>query len=370
MKTQNSRITVGIAGAGQLGTMMILESRGLPMNFNVYSENGNGPATSIATKTYAGEDFQKFVDESDVITFEFEHINRELLQYAESQGKLRPSFKSVELKMERHKEKLYLREHGYPLGDFQVCNSSPEALEAAKKYDNYVIKKSEGGYDGKGQFYKGKMNEFPENDNSVYVVERFMDFQYEASIIAIRDHEGKESSYDPSYTLNKNGILIKNNAPLTDQEITVQMRDIAYRLMDDLDYVGVMGIEFFVKDGTALVNEYAPRVHNTGHHTLMGSSVSQFESHIRAICELPVSEPVTYVPSGIVNVIGTDLSPEQINSILALDNTRIYMYGKDEVKRKRKMGHICATSHSDSGLSTRMSHVMDIIYGNELHRFI
>ena len=370
MKIQNSRITVGIAGGGQLGTMMILESRGLPMNFNVYSETGNDPAASIATKTYTGEDFHKFVDESDVVTFEFEHINRELLKYAESQGKLRPSFKSVELKMERHMEKLYLREHGYPLGDFEVCNSSSEALETANKYDNFVIKKSEGGYDGKGQFYKNKMNDFPENDSSVFVVEKFVDFQYEASIISIRDHDGRKYSYDPSYTLNKNGILIKNNSPLIDQEIAVQMKDIAFRLMDDLDYIGVMGIEFFVKDGYAMINEYAPRVHNTGHHTLMGSSISQFESHIRAITELPVSEPVTYVPSGIVNVIGTELSPEQVNRILAVGNTRIYMYGKSEVRRKRKMGHVCVASHSNVSLSTSISHVMDIIYGNELHRFI
>ena len=196
-----------------------------------------GMVASITTLPVIGEDFHKFVDESDVVTFEFEHINRDLLKYADSQGKLRPSFKSVELKMERHKEKLYLREHGYPLGDFEVCNSSSEAIETANKYDNYVIKKSEGGYDGKGQFYKNKMNGFPENDSSVFVVEKFVDFQYEASIISIRDYEGRKYSYDPSYTLNKSGILIKNNSPLIDQDITAQMRDIAFRLMDDLDYI-------------------------------------------------------------------------------------------------------------------------------------
>ncbi len=370
MKAQDSRTSIGIAGAGQLGTMMILEGRGLPINFNVYSENGDDPANSIATKSFAGEDFHRFVDESDFVTFEFEHINRELLDYADSQGKLRPSLKSVELKMERHREKEFLKNNDYPVGDFRVCSSSDEALETSDMFENFVIKRSAGGYDGKGQYYRGRMQDFPTDDMSTYVVEKFVDYQYEASIISVRDQEGIKYSYDPSFNYNKNGILIRNSAPLRDPELGERMRDISFRLMDQLQYVGVMGIEFFVKDGHILINEFAPRVHNTGHHTLMGSSVSQFENHVRAVAGLPLSEPITYVPSGIVNVIGTDLTMDQVKRILSMGNTRIYMYGKSEVRRKRKMGHVCVTSHTEGNLSTCLSYVMDIIYGSELHKFI
>ncbi|MHB1439500.1 MAG: 5-(carboxyamino)imidazole ribonucleotide synthase [Cuniculiplasma sp.] len=370
MKTPDSHRTLGIAGAGQLGTMMIMESRGLPIRFNVYSENDGEPALKLADKTFIGEDYKKFVDESDVVTFEFEHVNRKLLEYAESVGKLRPSLKSVELKIERHREKEFLKSHDFPVGEFMVAKNGEEALEMSKNFKKFVIKRSRGGYDGKGQYYYYDLSEFPKHSEEKFVVEKFIEYEEEASIICSRSRKNEFFYFEPSHNYNRKGILIRNSSPLQNERIISEMISISRKLMEDLDYIGVMGIEFFITPKGPLINEYAPRVHNTGHHTLMGSSYSQFEMHVRDVMDLPLFQPTTYIPSGIVNIIGMALTEKKAEDILALDNTRIYDYKKNGVRRKRKMGHVCVTSGSYDELMVKMDRVQSILYGNELDNYI
>ena len=163
-----------------------------------------------------------------------------------------------------------------------------------------------------------------------------------------------------------NGILINSFAPSEDNG----MFEISRKLVQSLNYTGVMGIEFFIVDGKPFINEFAPRVHNTGHHTLMGSSISQFEQHIRAISGLPVGTPELLRPSGIVNIIGTELNNIRKISILKVGGTQIYWYGKGEVRRKRKMGHVNCISDSREGMSVKLGQVMAIVYGNDLAKFI
>ena len=370
LKTQDYHKTIGIAGAGQLGTMMILESRGLPIKFNIYSESQSDPAVSIADRFYSSNQYKEFVDESDIVTFEFEHINRKLLEYAEKEGKLRPSLKSVELKMQRHLEKEFLKSRNFPVGEFMVAHGGKKALELALPMEKFVIKRSEGGYDGKGQYYYYDMSNFPVDSEEIFVVEKFVEYDSEASIICARDINGSFYFYEPSYNLNKSGILIWNSSPINNNELRSQMIEISSRLLKELEYVGVMGIEFFLTKDGPLINEYAPRVHNTGHHTLMGSSYSQFEMHVRCVMGLPVSQPSTYVPSGIVNIIGLSLSDTQLNDILKLGNTRIYDYRKKEVRKKRKMGHVCLTADSNEELKERIENVIKIIYKNDMNQYI
>ncbi len=370
MKTQDYHKTIGIAGAGQLGQMMILESRGLPLKFNVYCESPNDPAAKLADKVFGPENYKEFVNESDVVTFEFEHINPKLINYAESRGKLRPSYKSVALKMERHKEKEFLRGNNFPVGDFIIANGGKEALLNSRKWEKFVIKTSTGGYDGKGQYYWNDLKEFPESSDEIFVVEKFIQFQYEASIICARDIQHKIYFFEPSFNYNRKGILISNIAPLDDKKVTERIKEISRDLLNALEYIGVMGIEFFITEDGPIINEYAPRVHNTGHHTLMGSSISQFEFHIRAVANLPMFKPETYRPSGIVNIIGINLSEEQLTEILSLGNTRVYDYGKSPVKRKRKMGHVCITANSNDELRETQKRVITILYGAGIDNFI
>lgn len=370
MKTQDYHKIVGIAGAGQLGLMMLLESRGLPLKFHVYAENPGDPALKFADRSFTGDQYREFVDSCDIVTFEFEHINPDLLKYAEKVNKLRPSYNSVKLKMERHREKEYLRDNGFPVGAFAVSHGSEEALSLASQWKKFVIKTSMGGYDGKGQFYWNNMKEFPQKDDGIFVVEKFVDYLYEASIICARDQEGNVVFYEPSFNYNRKGILINNSTTLKDASINNAMKNISERLIESLGYIGVMGIEFFVTEDGPIINEYAPRVHNTGHHTLMGSSISQFEMHVRAVAGLPLQMPVTYVPSGIVNVNGTELDTSQTAQILSIDGTRIYMYGKSPARRKRKMGHVCVTAPAGEKLLENQEKIRKIIYGNNLDQFI
>ncbi len=370
MKTRDYHRIVGIAGGGQLGLMMLLESKGLPLTFHVYAENSADPAIKIADRRFTGDQYREFVDSCDIVTFEFEHIHPDLLKYAESQGKLRPSYNSVKLKMERHREKEYLKGHGFPIGEFKVARGSNEALNFASEWHKFVIKTSMGGYDGKGQFYWNHMDEFVQDELGIFVVEKFVDYLYEASIIAARDHNGNLFFFEPSFNYNRNGILIRNSTTLSNQEVKDKMKAISGELMESLDYIGVMGVEFFVTEDGPIINEYAPRVHNTGHHTLMGSSISQFEMHIRAVSGLPLTAPVTYVPSGIVNINGLELNDNQVSEILSIGSTRVYMYGKSPARRKRKMGHVCVTADSGEKLIERQEIIGKIIYGNALENFI
>ena len=370
MKTHDYHRILGIAGAGQLGLMMLLESRGLPLKFHVYGENPEDPALKFADRSFTGDQYREFVDSCDIVTFEFEHINPDLLKYAEEKNKLRPSYNSVKLKMERHREKEYLRDKGFPVGEFAVAHGSEEALSLALQWKKFVIKTSTGGYDGKGQFYWDHMEDFPKNDEGIFVVEKFVDYLYEASMICARDQEGNMVFYEPSYNYNRKGILINNSTTLKDVMTNDSMKNISQRLLESLGYIGVMGIEFFVTEDGPIINEYAPRVHNTGHHTLMGSSISQFEMHVRAVTGLPLQMPVTYVPSGIVNVNGTELDTAQTMEILCINGTRIYMYGKSPARRKRKMGHVCVTASTAEKLLENQEKIKKIIYGNNLDEFI
>lgn len=370
LKTQNYLSNVGIGGAGQLGTMMILESRGLPICFNVYSEREGEPALEISSKAFIGQDYERFVDESEFVTFEFEHINPEMVSYASSEGKLRPGIKSIELKMQRHKEKEFLRDNSFPVGRFSIAASSEEALKQASKFEKYVIKRSSGGYDGKGQYYYYNMNDFPTDEKGFFVVEEFVDYTSEASIICGRGSDGKEIFYEPSYNKNVHGILIRNNTGIRDRELIESMKEISSRLMKSLNYIGIMGIEFFLTKDGPLINEYAPRVHNTGHHTLMGTSVSQFENHVRSVVDIPMEDPVTYVPSGIVNIIGTQLSVEQAVKITKIGGTRMFMYRKGEVRRKRKMGHVCVTASNQEELLTKERTIESIVYTQGLENYL
>ncbi len=356
---------IGIIGSGQLGYMMINAMRRYPIEFYVIDDN-RGPSSEIADKFYDVSDYKEFVDACDYVTYEFEHISSEILDYAEEQGKLRPSKKAVELKKDRSLEKKFLNEHNFPIANYKYAETYKEAFGKAKLFHKAVIKSCMGGYDGKNQYYINPDTEYENHPDMPYVIEEFIDYDYEASIIAVRDQKGKFYNFEPSFNYNQNGILIYNISPVKN---TLEMIDIAKRLMESLEYIGVMGIEYYVKNDNVIINEYAPRVHNTGHHTLTGSSISQFEEHILAVSGMDAVRPDLFVPSGIVNIIGTGVDGK-ISRILELGKTNLYWYHKNEVRRKRKMGHVNVYGDTYVEVQEKIKEIMGILYGDNLKDFI
>lgn len=352
-------MNVGIIGSGQLGWMTIIDGRKLPNNYYVLDDTA-GPAARIADGYFGLGSYREFVERCDVITYEFEHVNEQVLLHASRSGKLLPGMKPIELKRERVLEKEYLRDEGFPVADFYVAKDADEARRYSTRFESSVIKSSRGGYDGKGQFYadRSTADRLELNVKGSFVVEERVEFEAEASIIASRSPDGKFRAHRPSFNLNRKGMLFYNIAPYRD----FGMRKIASSLLERLGYVGVMGIEFFIKDGKAIINEMAPRVHNTGHHTLHGSSISQFEQHVRAITGLPVPEPELFVPSGVLNIIGVHINREMEEKILSVPGTALYWYGKEGIRRRRKVGHVNVMAKTTGSLRKKIDALTETIY--------
>ncbi len=356
---------IGIIGSGQLGYMMINTMRRYPFEFYVIDDN-KGPSAYIADKFFYNKDYKNFVDSCDYVTYEFEHVSGEILKYADEQNKLRPSLKAVNLKKNRILEKRFLKENNFPVADFEYTESFKDAFKIAQSMGRGVIKSCLGGYDGKNQYFIDPSSKYKEEKDMPYVVEKFIDYDYESSIIAARDKNGNFEYFEPSYNYNQNGILIYNIAPINNN---IEMIEICKRLMNKLDYTGVMGIEYYIKGDKTIINEYAPRVHNTGHHTLTGSSVSQFEEHILAVSGLTLIKPVMFVPSGILNIIGTGIG-NKTEEILNAGNTNIYWYHKNEVRRKRKMGHINVFGDTYNDVKNRIDLLIKILYDGDVSSYI
>ncbi len=352
---------IGILGSGQLGFMMILESRNLGYEFATFDIQP-GPSRAISDAYFGPGSEKDFVDSCDIVTFEFEHVSETALMLANQEEKLVPGIRSVDLKRDRLREKTFLREGGFPIADFEPAYSAEEALRKSRRFGRSILKMTTGGYDGKGQFRVdwGKSSSYEVPDAS-YVVEELVDFDHEASLILARDSSGKKVSFEPAINVNHRGILLTSSTPAKDHG----MGQIAGKLADRLDYRGVLAVEFFVKDGVPIVNEFAPRVHNSGHHTLHGSSVSQFEQHIRAIAGLPLIKPKLFQPSGIVNIIGREMNDHLRRKILSVEGTRLYWYGK-EPRRARKLGHVNIIADSGEELEKKIGAVKDIIYGKNI----
>ncbi|BCU70973.1 5-(carboxyamino)imidazole ribonucleotide synthase [Stygiolobus caldivivus] len=348
---------IAILGGGQLGWMMILEGRKYPFTFYVMDEP-DAPACRIADKCFRPEDYKEMIEKADVVTFEFEHVKDEALNYAEEQGKLYPDINAVELKRERWKEKTYYKDHSLPTPRFYVAEDGEEALKILKEEFNNigVLKQSKGGYDGKGQYFiRGDVDKylFIKDMKCKFVVEEFVNYDYEASIIAMRDKNGNFKAYPPTFNYNEKGILIYNYGPLND----IRFEEIARRLAEYLGYVGTMGIEFFVRNGEILINEFAPRVHNTGHYTLDSAFISQFEQHLRAIGGMELGDTRLLSYGGMVNILGTDKVPPEVSKF-----GKVYWYGKSEVKKRRKMGHINVVGEDLEDVKQKIDNIISLIY--------
>lgn len=353
--------TIGILGSGQLGRMLALEARRMGYRVHVYSPDRNSPTGQVAdveiTAPYEDlEAVRRFAEEVDVVTFEFENIPSATAEAMAEIIPVRPQGSVLHITQNRAREKAFLASIGIPTAPFAIVNSLAELHTALEEIGTpAVLKTAAFGYDGKGQ---AKIFA-PEEAESAWhaigqqpaVLEGFVDFALEISVVAAYGVNGDFAPFPVLENHHANHILDLTVSPARiPADVAAAAQQLAFTIMKSLNAVGVMGIELFLtRDGQLLVNELAPRTHNSGHLTFGGCTVSQFEQQLRAICGLPLGQPRLLAEGvAMTNLLGdiwANGTPTW-DKALALPNVALHLYGKAEPRPGRKMGHLTALADS------------------------
>lgn len=343
--------TIGIIGGGQLGRMLAMAAARLNFRTVVLEPQLDCPAAQVCNRQIvAAYDDEKALAElsslCDVVTYEFENVPVHAAETLARTVAVYPPPKALSVSQDRLTEKRFLNDCDIPTADFRAVDSQQDLVDALAAFSGKgVLKTRRFGYDGKGQkVFRGSGNDvdgtFTELGNVPLILESLVPFEREISIIAARFKDGTVACYDPAENVHLNGILHTSTVPASlSGTATALAIESATRLLGALDYVGVIGIEFFVlPDGSLVANEMAPRVHNTGHWTEAGCVVSQFEQHIRAVTGMPAGNTARRSDCVMTNLIGNDIDsvPEWMSKLDCL----VHLYGKTEARPGRKMGHV------------------------------
>jgi len=303
------------------------------------------PGNQLTTASLDDIDALKaFAATVDVVTIETENIPVDTLRMLEEIVPVRPASRVVEIVQDRLFEKQFLQRSGVPVADYGVVDSAADlAREIERLGGTGILKTRRFGYDGKGQSRIGPGDDaetvWSDHGSAPSVVESFVSFDCEISVIAARSQTGDVAMFDPGKNAHREGILRETYVPSgLDPAIEDAARDIAQRILESHDYVGVLGVEFFVVGNDLLVNEMAPRVHNSGHWTQAGCAVDQFEQHVRAVMGMPLGSAERHSDVVMTNLIGNDI--DDLDQHLATSNARVHLYGKRETRPGRKMGHV------------------------------
>ncbi len=341
--------TIGILGGGQLGRMLSVAASRLGLRTHIYEPAANPPAAHVADAvTIAPYDdadaLRAFASAVDVITYEFENIPTAALDLLESLRPIRPNRRALAISQERLAEKTFLTSLGLTCAPFAAVTDM-DSLQAALTQIGTpaILKTTRLGYDGKGQARIMTAADAPAAlaamNGADAVLEGFVNFSHEVSVIAARGLDGSVACYDPGENVHLDGILHTTTIPA---RLSANQRSdailLAARILNALDYVGVLGVELFVTQAGLIVNEIAPRVHNSGHWTQNGCAVDQFEQHIRAVAGWPLGDGGRYADVVMENLIGDDVA--RIPALARESNCAIHLYGKTEDRPGRKMGHI------------------------------
>ena len=339
---------IGVLGGGQLGRMLALAAARLGLRVHVYDPAPDGPAAQVsAAATVAGWDdtaaLERFAQACDVVTYEFENVPPEAVDTVAAHRPLRPNRRALETSQDRLTEKTFLAEQDLATAPFGAVSGPGEIAAVAEKTGLPAILKTRRlGYDGKGQARISTPEEAEEAWTRAggvpAILEGVVTFEAEISVIGARGADGRVACYDPGRNEHAGGILRRTTVPaglpagvVTDAVLATG------RILNALDYVGVIGVEFFVADGRLLVNEYAPRVHNSGHWTQDGCVICQFEQHVRAIAGWPLGDGGRHSDVVMENLIGDDVARVPA---LAAEGAALHLYGKAEARPGRKMGHV------------------------------
>ncbi|HEV7321735.1 MAG TPA: 5-(carboxyamino)imidazole ribonucleotide synthase [Ensifer sp.] len=342
--------TIGIIGGGQLGRMLAMAAARLNFRTVILEPQVDCPAAQVANEQIvAAYDDEGALDAlaaaSDIITYEFENVPVSAALRLAGKRAVYPPPKALEVAQDRLVEKRFINGCGIATAGFHAVDSQADLEAALADFGGTgVLKTRRLGYDGKGQRVFRSAADSPAGAFAALggvplILESFVPFVREISIIAARSTDGAVACFDPAENVHRNGILHTSTVPAAvGAETAEAARKAAKAILDALGYVGVIGVEFFVlADGKLIANEMAPRVHNSGHWTEAACVVSQFEQHIRAVAGLPLGNPRRHSDCVMQNLIGDDL--DAVPALLAEDDVLVHLYGKTEARAGRKMGH-------------------------------
>ena len=343
--------TIGILGGGQLGRMLSVAAARLGFLCHIFEPGAEPPAGHVArhvtTASYDDADaLRAFGQSVDVITYEFENVPTAALDLLESLAPIRPGRNALATSQDRLVEKGFLRRVGLAVAPFVEVDSLTDLQNAVEDLGTpSILKTRRFGYDGKGQVRLVDAKDgtlvgaIDSMAGAPAVLEGFVDFDLEISVIAARSIDGNVAAFDPGHNVHVDGILRTTTVPAdVTQAVSQSAIDAATTILEALDYVGVLGVEFFVAGDSLIVNEIAPRVHNSGHWTQNGCTVDQFEQHIRAITGWSLGDAGRNVDVVMENLIGDEI--DDLDALSQDPNVAIHAYGKADVKPGRKMGHI------------------------------
>lgn len=351
--------TIGIIGGGQLGRMLAMAAARLGYHTIILEPQADCPAAQVANRQIiaAYDDpaaLAELAAASDVVTYEFENVPVAAADTLAAKIPVYPPARALEVAQDRVTEKSFLNGIGIPTAEFCPVDNDEQLTEALRKFNGSgVLKTRRMGYDGKGQrvFRNMETGGFAGTceamGNVPLILESLVAFEREISVIAARGLDGSVAAFDPAENVHREGILRSSTLPAVIRpETATAAKDAASKILAALDYVGIIGVEFFVLgDGSLLANELAPRVHNSGHWTEAACIVSQFEQHIRAVAGLPLGSPARHFDCVMENLIGDDML--KVPALLAEPDLMLHLYGKAESRPGRKMGHFTRIRRQD-----------------------
>ncbi|MAY24063.1 MAG: 5-(carboxyamino)imidazole ribonucleotide synthase [Thaumarchaeota archaeon] len=364
---------LGIIGGGQLGMMLTEAAKNMTPNISqiiVLDPTENCPASKIgATQIVAdfknASAIKELASKCDIITYEIESGDSKILKNLENECEINPSPETLEIIQDKLTQKKFLAENNIPVAEFREITSKNELESKINEFGLPVLLKTRtGAYDGRGNFKIDRLDQISEAleifDGQSLMIEKFVNFKMEVSVIASRSTSGEIKTYPLVENIHKNNILEMTIAPARINEIiSKNAEEIAHKTMEVLHGAGVFGIEMFVtNDNEILINEIAPRVHNSGHHTLQSSKTSQFEQHLRAILGLKLGSTELVHPTIMYNILGPkDFIGKFKNPTTDLQNVFLKMYGKSESKPQRKIGHVNVVDKNNLGMEKLLEQV-------------
>ncbi len=377
--------TIGVIGGGQIGKMLALEAKRMAMEMVVLDPSPDCPAASVCGKQIVADfkdinAIRKLAQESDVVTYEIELGNAETLKQLEREGfKIFPSAENLRIIQDKYIQKNFLKSRRLPVPEFAEVSSREDLREKSSSFGYpSLLKQRRDTYDGRGTLSIKKSKELDVlldshklNGNLAdknYMLERFVPFVKEVSVMIARNRSGKIVSFPVVENIHENHILAMTIAPArVSGAISRRAKQAAVNAVKALDGVGIFGVEMFVdRKGGVLINEIAPRPHNSGHYTIEACAHSQFEMHLRAVLDLPLVEPDLLSPAVLVNILGHDTIDgpyrlSNLNEILAISGVKLHLYGKRGVRSGRKLGHITILDPTVSGALKKAEKVRKFI---------
>ncbi|MGI8959828.1 MAG: 5-(carboxyamino)imidazole ribonucleotide synthase [Bryobacteraceae bacterium] len=366
---------IGVLGSGQLGRMFAIAARRMGYRVHTLSPDEDTPTGQVADVeiTAAYEDLdavRRFASAVSVVTFEFENVPAATASAAAENAPVRPSGHILHTTQHRLREKTFLSQAGLPVTPFRHIRTFQELTQAATELGlPAILKTADFGYDGKGQFQLSSPSDFESAWQGVSareaVLEAFVDFDHEISVVAARDANGSFVHYGAVENHHRNGILDLSIAPArVPKSVAMEAVEITRAVVEKLEVVGVLCVEFFVcKNGSLLINELAPRPHNSGHLTLDANLTSQFEQQLRAVCGLPLGDVRQFTPAAMANLLGdlwSEREPDWVAAV-SVPDVKLHLYGKLTPRLGRKMGHLTALAATPELALADVEHARDLV---------